>query len=203
MDDFYYKVEELIESYPQDKAVALDIGCGNGFDTIKLLKKSSQVTGLDVENFVREEYRGYFKFVLGDGVTMPFRKSSFDLITCWEVIEHVKDPKQFLKEIFRILKPGGVLFLSTPNRLRLSNRLINLYKKIEYPYVLGKDKDVGDIVHLREYTLEDLTLLVKNAGFSVNKKEGVFLGFVRIGGFYKVPKILQGLTQHIFLSLSK
>jgi 2-polyprenyl-3-methyl-5-hydroxy-6-metoxy-1,4-benzoquinol methylase len=53
--------------------------------------------------------------VVGSILEMPFKKNTFDVVTCSEVIEHVTDPQKAIAEMYRVLKPGGILFLTTPN----------------------------------------------------------------------------------------
>lgn len=206
MEVLYIRVEELIDEYIKRNSLVLDVGCGTGINTVKLKNKTKNIIGLDVKNFIKNEHKDSFKFVKGDGKKIPFKQNYFDFVTCWDVIEHIKEDSLFLREIFRVLKPGGLLLLSTPNRNRLSNRLIRLFKKIKYPYYLGSNPDgVGDIVHIREYTEKELERLIARISFKVELKEGIYLGFhgfLRFG-IYKVPRIFQGLTQHIFMVLSK
>jgi len=200
------KIEELVSEFVPINSAALDVGCGTGINTIKLKRKTDNVIGFDVKNYMKNPYRNKFKFVLGDDKKLPFNDSEFDIVTSWDVIEHVKNDFEFLKEIYRVLKPGGKAILSTPNRERLSNKLLRLSgKNIRYPYCLGKDGGVGEILHLREYLIKELQELSKKAGFKIIKAEGVFLGFcgfIRFG-LFKVPKFFQNIAQHIFIVIEK
>lgn len=54
---------------------------------------------------------------------LPYADATFDVVTATEVIEHLEDYREVLREIYRVLKPGGVCFLSTPNVLNLNSRL--------------------------------------------------------------------------------
>lgn len=58
---------------------------------------------------------------------LPYQDSTFDIVTATEVIEHLEDVRAVLREIYRVLKPGGVCVLSTPNILNLNSRLRNLW----------------------------------------------------------------------------
>lgn len=204
------KIDELIERFVPAESAILDVGCGTGINTVKLKKKTGKITGFDLKDYTKDRYRKDFQLVLGDANGLPFEKNIFDIISSWDVIEHVDDDKRFLREIHRVLKSGGRVLLSTPNRTRLSNRILNLLgKKNTYPYCLGTEeagKDgVGEILHIREYTIKELSKLAKDQGFRVIKVEGVYLGFygsISLG-FYTVPKFLQNLTQHIFIILEK
>lgn len=199
-------VEELIDKYVKKNDKVLDLGCGTGINTIKLKRITNKIIGLDIKNFVKKEYKEHFKFILGNGTKTKFKKESFDIVVCWDVIEHLREGESLLKEINRILEKGGITLLSTPNKKRLSNRIISMFKKIKYPYYLGEDEyGVGEICHLKEYTKKEFEELAVKAGFKVIQSEGVYLGFYGFlrKGFYKVPKLFQEFSQHLFLVIGK
>ncbi len=58
---------------------------------------------------------------------LPYQDSTFDIVTATEVIEHLEDFRAILREMYRVLKPGGICVLSTPNILNLNSRLRNLW----------------------------------------------------------------------------
>lgn len=58
---------------------------------------------------------------------LPYQDNTFDIVTATEVIEHLEDFRAILREIYRVLKPGGICVLSTPNILNLNSRLRNLW----------------------------------------------------------------------------
>ena len=95
---------------------ALDVGCAYGFVKNLLDRLGYYAFGTDVSLFaIRQGTRlGINKLTLSDISHLPFRDSSFDLITCFEVLEHIHDPKTALGEIHRLLKPSGVLLITTP-----------------------------------------------------------------------------------------
>lgn len=101
----------------------LDVGCGPGYGC-PILKRAGAATviGLDeqAEMTAHAETRygePGIEFVAGSGLDHPFAPRSFDLITAFEVIEHVAQPERFLDRCGAWLKPGGRLVLSTPNRI--------------------------------------------------------------------------------------
>jgi len=93
----------------------LDSGCGK-MPYKEYILKHSNVTdyvGLDIEDSL--EYSTSVKpDHTWDGITMPFENNSFDCVIATEVLEHCPDPKVFLKEVFRVLKEGGVFFFTVP-----------------------------------------------------------------------------------------
>ncbi|MBN2025339.1 MAG: class I SAM-dependent methyltransferase [Actinobacteria bacterium] len=103
---------------------ALDIGCQYGVFSFYLAQRGAMVTGMDisknwVNRCVRDAARLYpdkgCEFLVGDAQDLPFEDESFDVVVCTEVIEHVDFAGNVLAEIYRVLVPGGVLVIGTPN----------------------------------------------------------------------------------------
>jgi len=97
----------------------LEIGCGLGYFSETALKKNAKVTGVDIGdrliNITQKRVKKG-KFIVASASKLPFRDETFDTILCTEVIEHVNDQNKAIKEMFRVLKFGGVLVITTPNR---------------------------------------------------------------------------------------
>lgn len=97
----------------------LDAGCGVGWGS-RILHNSgaASVVGVDLDpgalGDARRRVPGV-EFVLGDLAKLPFEDARFDLVTCFETIEHVADARAALDELRRVLAPGGVAFVSSPN----------------------------------------------------------------------------------------
>jgi 2-polyprenyl-3-methyl-5-hydroxy-6-metoxy-1,4-benzoquinol methylase len=99
----------------------LDAGFGTGFGTRILADAGAEhVVGIDNDASAVEQASAELpenvEFRVSDVATLPFADASFDVVTCMEVIEHVEDPERVLGELHRVLKPDGLLLLSTPNR---------------------------------------------------------------------------------------
>lgn len=120
------------DRYVLSELRALDVGCGAGLVTEPLDRMGATVTGLDAaaDNIavaklhaeaggLTIDYHGGSVEALAAGVTSA-DGAKFDLITCLEVIEHVADRTSFLAALARLLAPGGLLIMSTPNRTPLS-----------------------------------------------------------------------------------
>ncbi len=101
----------------------LDVGCGPGYGCPALKHAGAlTVVGLDeqaemVEYAKRRYGESGVEFVVGSGMEYPFAEQSFDLITSFEVIEHLAQPERLLARCSEWLTPGGRLVLSTPNRI--------------------------------------------------------------------------------------
>jgi ubiquinone/menaquinone biosynthesis C-methylase UbiE len=92
--------------------------------------------------------------IIGDGQQMPFRDKSFDSILAGEVIEHVPNPLRFIQECGRVLKQGGILALSTPNKKSWLNRITHSY---EMP------------LHLSLFDILSLKNLLEGEGFRIEQ----------------------------------
>jgi SAM-dependent methyltransferase len=117
-------------------ARVLDAGCGEGYGTDILAHAASSVVGVDLElPVVRRAIERYprAQFRAGDIAALPFENASFDAVVSLQVIEHVGDPARLLQECARVLRPGGTLILSTPNRLTFSKDGIrNPFHSLEF-----------------------------------------------------------------------
>jgi SAM-dependent methyltransferase len=98
----------------------LDAACGEGYGTALLQAAgASPATGLDVDERTLAHARSRHPgpdFVVGDVRELPFADDSFDLVACFETIEHVPDPDGVLVELRRVLADDGLLLVSTPNK---------------------------------------------------------------------------------------
>jgi 2-polyprenyl-6-hydroxyphenyl methylase/3-demethylubiquinone-9 3-methyltransferase len=105
----------------------LDVGCGGGFLSEEFAKSGFCVTGVDSSAATLQTAQNHaeqakldIKYVNGRAEALPFDDATFDVVTCCDVLEHVSDLDVVVKEIARVLKPGGIFFYDTINRTPLS-----------------------------------------------------------------------------------
>jgi SAM-dependent methyltransferase len=97
----------------------IDIGCGTGVITAELARRGLKATGVDVvPEFiaVAQTKHPSVSFTVGAAEQLPFPDQTFDFANLSSLLEHVDDWRKTLREAARVLKPGGVLYLSTNNR---------------------------------------------------------------------------------------
>ena len=102
-------------------ARVLDVGCGTGYGTAELAAQADRAIGVDLSpDAVRHALQAYrrenLRFLAASATALPFRDAAFDLITAFEVIEHLEPWRDLLSESRRLLRADGVLFVSTPNK---------------------------------------------------------------------------------------
>lgn len=112
-----------------DKAIdwrgkdVLDLGCAGGFMAEALDTRGAVVTGIDPAKDAIAAARAHarqternIRYDIGVGEALPYDNASFDAVVCVDVLEHVRDLGQVMREIARVLRPGGILMFDTINR---------------------------------------------------------------------------------------
>ncbi len=177
----YHIIIEILDKYikeSQGKKNILDIGCGSGTISVYLASKKYNVTGIDISQTAinscsRSANILGIKNLRFKQMNFPqeYPNTKYDIIVCFEVLEHLRNDKLALRTVFKLLKRNGILILSTPSSNAPLHRL---------GYTKSFDERVG---HLRRYKLEELVDEFIDVGFVVletRKTEGLLRNFLFI-----------------------
>ncbi|KAA2259536.1 methyltransferase domain-containing protein [Solihabitans fulvus] len=138
----------------------LDAGCGEGYGAQLIAGTAARVLALDYDEFTAAHVaRAYpdLAVLRGNLADLPVRSSSVDVVANFQVIEHLWSQEGFLAECARVLRPGGRLLVTTPNRLTFSP---------------GRDTPLNPF-HTRELAPNELAELLRGAGFRVELLAGL------------------------------
>jgi SAM-dependent methyltransferase len=141
----------------------LEVGCGEGYGTALLAGVAARVVGVDYDAPTATHAAATYpqaRFVRGNLAALPVRSSSVELLATLQVIEHVWNHPEFVRECHRVLRPGGRLLVTTPNRLTFSP---------------GLDEPVNPF-HTREFTAAELVTLLTDCGFAIDAVHGLHAG---------------------------
>lgn len=152
----YNEILDMFEAYRELNRI-LDIGCSSGFFLEEARKRGWDVYGTEVSDVSIENGTSKgFKMLKGKMSEITTQPRFFDAITNFEVIEHINYPNEEAKAIHNALRPGGVLYLTTPNYKALSKTILGKkWNMVEYPE------------HLSYYTKQSLSELFIENGFKV------------------------------------
>jgi len=169
MDDFYdrtilgmpsrARVKKILKEVSKSNGTMfLDAGCEAGHISIELARNGFQVTGFDICKPAISKLKQKLKKYRGDKITgpiiadihnLPLKPKSFDGVVCTEVLAHINNPHIALKELHRVLKPGGRIIITFPNR-----------KTRRFAYAIAKNigLDTGAVenITLHSYTLNEM-----------------------------------------------
>ncbi len=145
-------VEKICRQVTDRRPKILDVGCGTGANLL-MLSKYGDAEGVDISEdalaFCRE--RGLEEVRLGAGEKLPYEDGTFDLVTAFDVVEHMDDDLAGLREMRRVLRPGGRALLFVPT----------------FMFLWGLQDDVSN--HRRRYRLPELRRLLEQAGFEIER----------------------------------
>lgn len=173
---------------PCDKL--LDVGCGDGNVSQLYKNKSKEVFGIDISKTALEKakQRGIQTFIQDlNSLPLCFEDEYFDHIILTDVIEHVLNPIELLKESKRILKHSGTVIITTPNFARLSNRIRMVFLGDPVD-ILHWSKYGDEVEHLHWFTLPKLNFIIKETvGFK--KIKYIPTGLINLGFIFGLMRL--------------
>ena len=152
----------FILPYAQGRTV-VEVGCGEGYGTALLAGVAERVLGIDYDALTAEHAAATYpqaRFVRGNLAALPVASAAVDVLATLQVIEHVWDHSQFVRECHRALRPGGRLIVTTPNRLTFSP---------------GAEEPVNPF-HTKEFTADELVDLLARCGLAIETVLGLHAG---------------------------
>ena len=173
-----YFEKALVRHYGQDlnRVRLLDVGCGGGVLAEEFASLGCQVTGIDIspgsiavaqaharKNGLSIDYR------MGDATSLPFEQSSFEAVSCCDMLEHVRDWKRVIAEAGRVLVPDGLFFFDTINRT-LKSRFTFIYGLQES--ALTRLMPVDTHIWEMFITPDELTAALREHGMRVEDLKG-------------------------------
>jgi SAM-dependent methyltransferase len=161
-------LKSIIEDYTSEGSIILDIPCGKGALAQQIMKspKKYRVYGGDILNLCNVENINFN--IVDMNQPLPYSSNFFDAVICGDGIAHLTRPFDFVKECNRILKPTGLLLISTPNlsslRSRLRYFLTGFHNKRKTPL----NEEVSDPEHIiNALDFPDIRYLLYSNGFSI------------------------------------
>jgi SAM-dependent methyltransferase len=150
---------------PSSSDIFLDFGCGSG-RYLTEIEKLSECVGLDIAiKPLKILAKANAKVICADGCFLPLRDKSIDKIICIDVIEHIPDDGKAFTEIYRVLKPRGLVLFYLPLRRRWSLEWIIAKISGSYPRYPRDEEQL----HLHRYEEEEIRSHLKNCGFKIVK----------------------------------
>ena len=189
------RVLEILDDIPA--GVALDIGCGPGVLAKELVDRRFDYYGVDIAQKMIDVCRARFpqidpgRFSVGRIQELKFPDRFFDLILCIGVVEYLKDDGEAIREMARVLKPGGTAIISMPNR---RGPFVRWNRRLYKPVVRGLNRLRGrrtpeELVH-REYLESDYFALLRSNGLM--PVDAVYYNFKLVPSPF--DRVLRGFT---------
>lgn len=187
----------------------LDLGCGVGEYVRAFARRGAAALGCDVEmaRLAEARTRGTTSVVAAAGEALPFRTGSLDVVVLNEVLEHVQDDAATMREVGRVLGPGGTCVIFAPNRLfPFETHGVYVTFRGKRRYIFGNIPLVNWlpsawrdrlVPHARVYTRQSLDRAVASSGLDVVARDHVFPGFDNLAARLGAPGRVLRRVMHV------
>ena len=166
VENYWFRRHEVVYQQSAPRCAGLEVleaGCGEGYGADLISRVARRVIALDYDQTTVAHVRARYprvEVMHGNLAELPLADASVDVVVNFQVIEHLWNQTQFVRECARVLRPSGLLMVSTPNRITFSP---------------GRDTPINPF-HTRELNADELTRLLVDAGFTSLSMSGVFHG---------------------------
>jgi SAM-dependent methyltransferase len=166
VENYWFRRHEVVYHWLAQRCTGRDVleaGCGEGYGADLIAGVARRVIALDYDQATIAHVRARYprvEVMHANLTELPLADGSVDVVVNFQVIEHLWDQPQFVRECARVLRPSGLLMVSTPNRIT---------------FTPGRDTPINPF-HTRELNADELTQLLTNAGFGSVSMSGVFHG---------------------------
>lgn len=166
IENYWFRRHQVVYQRLATHCVGRDVleaGCGEGYGADLIAESARRVVAVDYDEAAVAHVRARYprvEVLHANLAELPLPDASMDVVVNFQVIEHLWDQPQFVKECARVLRPSGLLMMSTPNRITFSP---------------GRDTPINPF-HTRELNADELTELLVDAGFSDVSVSGLFHG---------------------------
>jgi SAM-dependent methyltransferase len=165
-ENYWFRRHEVVYQRLAPRCAGADVleaGCGEGYGAELIAAVADRVIALDYDETAVSHVRARYprvRVIRGNLAQLPLAAGSVDAVVNFQVIEHLWDQDRFVRECARVLRPAGLLMVSTPNRITFSP---------------GSDTPLNPF-HTRELNAGELTRLLEDGGFAPVSLKGVFHG---------------------------
>ena len=185
-----YRALTAIKDLPAGSKV-LEVGTGAGqfIRAIKSMRPELQCLGSDISVEAISQAKTYqdgVEYSLSQENTLPYADGAMDAVLIFDVLEHVADPKMFIKEVYRVLKKGGLLYTFVP----CEGDYVSLWNVLEKLH-LKKDLTRRFAGHINYFSRRELLKLYQEAGFTtdyIRYSEHIFGQIVGVAAYFLMER---------------
>ncbi len=179
----------IVTSWARGAGLTLDAGCGSSV----IIQSLNNAVALDY-NFAKTRYlhRLQIPAVRGSAFALPFEDETFDCVISSQVIEHIAREQVLFDEMWRVLRPGGMLIIGTPDYATWQWRTIEPIYGMLMPWAYRDE-------HISHYTRQDLSGLLERMGFI--HEETAYIAHAELIMRYRKPQPAQAIAEHPAIAL--
>lgn len=173
------RYEKLLDNFERhrEKNAIIDIGCGAGYFMVSAAIRGWHVDGTEIsEEAIKLVEKKGQRVICGDITSLELEKDKYDVATLFEFIEHTAEPENTIRRVKYIVRPGGLIYITTPNYNSITRRL------------LGNRWGIFHKEHFFYFTTKNLTDLLNKYDFKVKKAETKNLSLREVLKIFRISK---------------